>query len=224
LAIVADALSYKEDIANPTTWSHTCAAGAVLYVAAIWEGSATATGCTYNGDALTHVDTESLFDTWHVSVWRITAPDTGANNIVFSFSATPDTMAGYGRSWTGVDTTTPNRTAVGASDISTTVSVTNANAQNGDLAVDFVRGNGAMSTNVGQTQDHTDSSVNGGSMSATTSHEACTGSVTMSHTMSEGAWASIVVPLVPASGGGGTVAGPLVNAAFLKSKLSALVH
>jgi len=141
-------------------------------------------------------------------MWYITAPATGANNIVITFSAILRAVAG-GMSYTNVNQTTPFGTAATATANSMTPSVAVSSAA-GELVVDTVgiRENPAvnqtLTVGAGQTQRYNLRSWTSGTNNNVVgagSEEAGAASVTMSWTPFDARpWAIVAAPLKPAGG------------------------
>lgn len=158
----------------------------------------TITGVTYAGSALTNVGAGST-----TIIWRRTAPSTGANNVVLTFS-------GYGRAWNStlsaydVDQTTPTGTAVSASGTSTTPSTGSITVPTNGLAFGFTRNGyttgGAPSAGGGVTS--IGSSREGGGGTATASgYRSTTGAI--SYTIPGSAsWIALGVPINPVAAAG----------------------
>lgn len=113
MAIAFDASTNKGGSTPWTsaTWSHTCSGSdRILLVAAMCppdSGSYTGNSCTYNGVSMTeinHVSVSNGTSDWHISLWYLIAPATGANNIVFNGTFT---YAFAAASYTGVNQTNP---------------------------------------------------------------------------------------------------------------------
>lgn len=86
--ISLDATSQKTDVSSRETsftWSHTCSGANRVLVVNIFSADRHPTGVTYNGDSLTQIEAQANFG--YQSTWILVAPDTGANNIVVSFSS-----------------------------------------------------------------------------------------------------------------------------------------
>jgi hypothetical protein len=81
MAIAFDVASFVGNVASPTALSHTCAVGATLLVAHVRPGGGgTLTGVTYNGVAMTLINSGVAIDTY--SLWYLFNPASGAHNIV----------------------------------------------------------------------------------------------------------------------------------------------
>jgi hypothetical protein len=141
------------------TFAHSVAGASDL---AIWVAvddwrnptGAVPTGVTYAAAALSDLGVAYLGGTGNdnrVSLWRKTAPATGANNVVVTLAQAHDIVA-MSISYSGVDQTTPND-AVDVNDV-TTQNVSNAvSSEVGDMVVDFAMKWGASA--VSETGDGT---------------------------------------------------------------------
>lgn len=164
MAIAFDASS-QGTAGNPVTsitWSHTCASGAVLVVQAGSGATNTISGVTYNGVAMTAVD--SYTDTTNAlknTSWILLNPASGANNIVVSASL--GLILGEGQSYTGASTTANPSTfahAVGLTAGLPSVSVTNTT---GGALVGFgYKSNSATNGVTGGTERQHDAAVTNG--------------------------------------------------------------
>lgn len=114
MAVAFDAASSST---SSTTFSHTVSGANTLLVVTThgyWAGSttATATGVTYAGAAMTEMTGSGIRQTGggsssiYSQLWYKIAPAGGANNIIVTFSAAPTDYANGGISFTGVDQTT----------------------------------------------------------------------------------------------------------------------
>lgn len=126
MAIAVDVSSnsgIKAAIAADWTWSHTCTgSNLVLYVAVVARDATninnrTVSGVTYNGVALTSIDSrDRATGTIQTSLWRLIAPATGAHTISVAMTAYNTNIAyGMATSFTGVNQTTPEDTAANGS-------------------------------------------------------------------------------------------------------------
>lgn len=97
------------------TFAHAVAAGSnrILLVFVGKEGTATVTGVTYNGVAMTLIDPPGTIDEntlTGLEVYRLVAPATGTNNVVVTMSTNIgglDRVTAVAASFTGVDQTNP---------------------------------------------------------------------------------------------------------------------
>lgn len=120
------------------TWSHTCAAGAILYASVSIDGTSGTNynaSATYNGSAMTRI-VNLASSGQYLAVFRHTAPATGANNVVISWASGNFAAAGS-VSVTGADTGSPDttpQTSEAGSGASASKTVSSAA---GDLVLDF---------------------------------------------------------------------------------------
>lgn len=141
MAVTVDAATAGGTYTNATSksWTHTCAAGSVLYVSLalrIVSSEATSISITYNGSAMTFVDS-TVFDGviagTKIVTYVHTSPDSGANTVAASW--TNGQTGGCGSvSFLGADGT--NGTIVEAMEASGTPSSTptvTVSSQTGDL-------------------------------------------------------------------------------------------
>jgi len=143
-------------------------------------------------------------------MWYITAPATGTNNIVITFSANVVAVAG-GMSYTGVHQTTPFGIAAAVGGNGTAPSVIVSSAA-GELVVDTVgsrqsaAGGQTLTAAVGQQERYNDVTAPAGDSNVVGagSEKAGAASVTMSWTVGPAGarWAIVAAPLKPACGGG----------------------
>jgi len=133
------------------TWSHTCAAGAVLIVTVMYQGNHTALSITYNGVAMTK-SSAVIYDggDYSASIWYLLSPSSGANDIVIT-KGNGKPIAGGSISFTGANTSAvgSHNTASG-NDTSATVTVTTTGSGNG-YVVDCVNGINTFTITGGQT-------------------------------------------------------------------------
>jgi len=102
MAIAFDAVSSGGGGGTSQTFSHTCTGtNRLLFVGGMnQESSSTITGVTYDGVALTEIDSSSQTNN-SVSLWYLIAPSTGANDVVVTRSTSTDALLGVGVSYTG---------------------------------------------------------------------------------------------------------------------------
>lgn len=135
MAIAFDAASAQSQDASVTsTFAHTCSGSDRYLIVGVMVGAGnTVTGVTYNGVAMTQINTQisggTTFDNFYL--FGLVAPATGANNIVITASASTFIYGG-GLSYTGVDqansvdvSTTATSTVVGAITTSLTTTIDN---------------------------------------------------------------------------------------------------
>jgi hypothetical protein len=169
-------------------------------------GISAVTGITYNGVALTKIDSQtSGSGKCRSELWYLVAPATGAHSIVVSLADVTDAIVGGATSWTGVDQSTPLGTAAKATGTTSPITVDVTSAV-GEYVVDSACAYKAtaitLTVGAGQTSDWNETpyvgSVGAGS------YEAGAATVTMSWTISAAAdWATVAVPIKPGTGGGG---------------------
>lgn len=152
--------------ANPTTsisWSHTTASGAVLVVQAITLTTNSVTSVTYNGNALTLVDT-SNDGSLILTNWILLTPSSGTHTVVVN--CTNGLLGADSQSYTGASTIS-NPSSFGHSNVSLpngsapTISLTNVTG--GGLIGFAYKGNSNSSGIVGGTQRQHDAAITNGS-------------------------------------------------------------
>lgn len=116
MAIAFDAAgTATQALSTSVTFSHTCSGSdRILFVnaAAAFSSSGTVTGVTYNGVAMTLVDSNLPQANSYTSLWYLVAPSTGANNVVITSSSGAVLTTGGSISYTGVSQTgVPDSTA-----------------------------------------------------------------------------------------------------------------
>jgi hypothetical protein len=189
------------------TWSHTCAASAVLIVGVCWalDAFGTPTGVTYNSSAMTAAGAGVLVaSNYGVRLWYHITPASGAHTVDVSVSG-PDVIA-FAVSATSAGTPSDYTTATGSS---TTPSVTVTNAASGDLIVDTVLSVSSISsTGANQTIPTNGGPVGPASIGfyGATSYQAGVDGGVMSWTSSASDNWAIAGIRIPNSGGGGGTA------------------
>jgi len=218
-AITADTSVKCSGTTSPITCSITVVAGsnlAMFVPVGIGDGTTTVSSITHNG---VDIFGAAQFNVTNATVaMRVVgycgiAPSTGTHDVVVTFNAAPSSGAWVApSSWQGVDQTTPCRTATTAKDEAgnTAVSVTAANAQNGDVVVDaVVNYQSGLTIGAGQTLLQQNNALLGGTLDYASSYESATGSTAMTWTSgATGVWVTGAVPLVPASAGGPDMTSP----------------
>lgn len=100
MAIAFDASSNTASGTSPRTWSHTCTGSDRVLVVGTFGSTADPTSVTYGGVALTKYGTGiSVGDAYHLSMWYLLNPASGANDIVVTAGAN---VGGIAMSYTGV--------------------------------------------------------------------------------------------------------------------------
>lgn len=188
---------------NTLTLSHTCSGvDRVLYAAV--HGADQTWSATYNGVAM-----EELYDGnpgspfKHISVYRLVAPATGANNLVFTSSGTTAAI-GCAVSHTGIDQTTPND-AIQVATGSGTESSGTVSSETGDVVIDFTVANQSSAQVEGAGQTPRVNAFNADEFVWIGSSEeagAATNTMTWGLSPSNG-WTVAVLNLNAAAGGGG---------------------
>lgn len=102
--------------ASPQTWSHTCTGTNLVLLVFLIDQSATATGITYNGVAMTSLISGTSSGGSPYSCWGLVNPATGAHTVSVAYTGTT-TVRGFSASYSGVKQTgLPDAsTAAGAS-------------------------------------------------------------------------------------------------------------
>lgn len=222
MAVAFDAASEGANTPDGTslTISHTCTGSdrALYAVVSHTPGDTDVSGvtATYNGTTMDVLFTDTTtHSSRHVRAFRLVAPSTGTNNVVFSWSGNAG-MAAICASFTGVDQTDPDDTQVltdgGGGATSSSRSVTSAT---GDMVMDvLVLSNNASAITVSGTNteinqiDPTGGSDDPNAIAA--SYEAGAATVTPSWS-----WTGLVAAVQwawninAATGGGGGAAVPV---------------
>lgn len=108
--------------ATSLTFAHTCTGtNLILFVCVINNNSTGASGVTYNGVALTLLDTRTDAGGNIPELWYLIAPATGANNIVISMSGSC-AIAGASSSYSGARQSAPAVFGDERADSATTIS------------------------------------------------------------------------------------------------------
>lgn len=198
---------------SPRTVAFTNPAGTLLYV---WVGAATdpssgaavaLTSVTYGGTAMSLVASQAS-DTANnrgkLFLYRLLNPATGSNNIVVTWSGTFKDIEVGANSFTGNDTTAPEKQSVvnHGSGTSATAALTGVTSGNISIAA---AGAGSAFSAQSQTLDwakNVDNNTYMGNARASTS--TASGAVTHGFTLASDSWAAIAVEVAAASGGGTT--------------------
>ena len=157
-----------------------------------------ASGVTYAGTAMTQVATVGPFNNIRVALWRLTAPATGANNIIATWPDAQADVSLHAMSFSDVDQTTPLGTAATATGTSATPSV-DVTSVAGDRVVDGAvnEGTGTAGTPGANQTERIDVNANFRLLAST--EEATGATTTMSWTAGNNNWATIAVALKRAS-------------------------
>ncbi len=201
--------------ASSSTHAHTVSTGVnrVLIVgvesqdASITDG--TVTGITYAGVAMTKIDAIQIASDGQYQrseLWYLTAPATGSNNIVVSFTGTVSSGIVGGLSYTNASQSPLTITAKDAQ-ASTTPSVSVTTLVNNSLVVDIIsHGNGSnitQSVNTGTERLDIDQSVETG-LGMSDIEKVTAGSQARTWTLNGApTWAQVAVVLPPPSSSSG---------------------
>ena len=172
----------------------------VVFIAA---GSAPS-GVTFNGDALTQLDTQVNGSTG-AHIWYRVAPDVATGNVVITFSGSTHAAATV-LSLYNVDQSTPFGTAVKGTGTSTGAQPSlDVTTTVGDLVIDVVAGESSVLSSVAGTDQNemTDSASGGHAYHTATRKYAQRTTTTMSETLTgSDAWAHVAAGVKAATGGG----------------------
>ena len=110
-AVIVDAVSSGTTAGSSLTISHTTSGTDRLMLVGVSmnnDNFETVSSITYNGVALTYVNSETRADDARVEIWELVAPPVGTYDVVITFSATLLRYAVAGvTTFTGVDQTDP---------------------------------------------------------------------------------------------------------------------
>ena len=172
----------------------------VVFLAA---GSAPS-GVTFNGDALTQLDTQVNGSTG-AHIWYRVAPDVATGNVVITFSGSTHAAATV-LSLYNVDQSTPFGTAVKGTGTSTGAQPSlDVTTTVGDFVIDVVAGESSILSSVPGTDQNsmTDSASGGHAYHTATRKYAQRTTTTMSQTLTgSDAWAHVAAGVKAATGGG----------------------
>jgi hypothetical protein len=143
------------------TFSHTTGGGSNRVLAVVipaWsstEGNSLPSGVTYNGVAMTLI-INALDNGNRVTIWGLSAPASGAHNVVVTFAGTVDEISAYAITVTGAHQTTAlafNTAAQNAGAVTGTASVTVTSDTN-EFVIDgvYLNASAAPSAAGGQTE------------------------------------------------------------------------
>lgn len=153
--IALDATAGGNNNSNVLTYPHTCTgSNIILFLAIEVNGNlyGSITSVTYNGIAMTQINTKNTADNQLIFLYYLIAPATGANNISISISGTT-VIRGSSVSYTGANQTgVPDASTVnsGASVTSLATSVTTV-LDNCWTVLAAVSNSGALSASTGST-------------------------------------------------------------------------
>lgn len=202
IAFDADSRGLGAAPSSSLTWSHTVSGTDRILIVGMNARSTTTAGVTYNGVAMT-LAINKAYITGEVSLWYLSAPSTGANNVIATLAGASTGLQGGGVSLTGVDQTSPIDATNSSSGSSITASVSVTTVADNCWVIDCMgqsSGPASITANGSQTQ-HWDvtpvSSSCGGSSKGPVSPPAST---SMSWTINpSGDWGDTVLSLLPAA-------------------------
>jgi len=95
------------DVSSLTIPTTVSGANFLLLAVQTRSSSVNVDAATYNGDALTHLATESSNDGNLIELWYLTAPDSGTHDVVVTWASSATRVTAAVTTWSGVDQTTP---------------------------------------------------------------------------------------------------------------------
>ena len=155
--LALDAVSSSNGLySDTTTWAHTCAGGAVLFVIAGMEGAGVF-NVTYGGVSMTSLGSVRRSGEEYVQAFVLSNPASGAHNIVLTASEYPSggSVKACAWSFTGADASSPSRTPAVESGVAATPTVSGISSGSGEIIIAGAVTNGEWFTaqGSGQTQD-----------------------------------------------------------------------
>jgi uncharacterized repeat protein (TIGR01451 family) len=198
--IAFDAAASAQTNAATLTFAHTNSGGSNrLVLVGISTDNTTVTSVTYGGVSLTNVGsaTASGSPKPRSEIWSLPNPPAGSNNVVVILATSANIAAGAA-SFTGVSQTTPLGAFTGSSASSGSASISVSSAT-GELVFDSISSGNTPTVGASQTQRW---NLLQGTIAGGASTQPGAASVTMAWTVG-GKWAIGVVPIKPASTGGG---------------------
>lgn len=224
MAVVFDSASEAAGAAVTTlTWALTTSGsdrGLIVDVTYYHTAARTVSGVTYAGVAMTSIGgiTRTGFN-MRTEQWKLSAPASGANNVVVTMNGSTSELQCGAISVTGAHQTTASLTGTQATaqGNSAAPSVGVAAGGTDELVIDSVVADGpvAFTAGAGQTRRwHQPASIGG----AGSTEAGVSGTVTMSWATTSGEWAICGVSVKPAATAGGT--GRLVNGCLINGLLS----
>lgn len=206
----------QQDGGSSNTFSFTVNAGSDLLLLVFVgaeansgnNGNDPVTGITFNGVALTKIDSQHTNVTPGGSgnsaeMWYLKNPDVTTANIVVSYTGTVDGDTVTAIEVTGADQTTPINTFLGAKANSANPSTNVTTTVDNCLVFDILSGSGSGTTlTPDASQTERSNITNTGQMRSAISSEAkaTAGLITMSWTMASQVWAQIVAAIAPSGG------------------------
>ena|SRR3990167_6093470 len=108
MAIVVDATSSGSTNADTSlTVAHTCTGSELYLLVSVWTNQTSITGVTYNGAAMTSLDSAAAVGGRKIYMWGLANPATGANNIIATASGSGQIYL-IGDSYTGCSDAQPD--------------------------------------------------------------------------------------------------------------------
>lgn len=170
IAFDAETGAFTNSSSGTLTFSHTCTgSNLALYVAVCTSGATTVTGITYNGVAMTLVDSYAATGQGAVTdncLYMLTGPATGSNNVVVTASASGSLIYAQSSSYTGAAQTgqPPHQTknsANSATSLTTTVNTSSAPSTDNCWVIGgyFMDGNFTVSAGASTTLRSTNASI-----------------------------------------------------------------
>ena len=186
---------------NPCEFDHTVTSSGsnrILIVGLNVEGLGAINTVSYNGDAMTLIDSEDNGNSAHVSLWYLVNPDTGTHPVEISL-AVATTVAAGAVSFTGVNQTDPINAFNGATGTSTAPAVSLTTTVDEAWIIDVVGTNGGTVTpGTGQVErwNTIEATTRG---AGSTEFTSSSGTFSMSWTKSASSnWAIVAAALKPA--------------------------
>jgi hypothetical protein len=165
----------------------------------------TYTGATYNGVAMTKLADYVGSGIAGVGLFVMKAPPAGSHDVVVTCNTgSADYLWAGAVGFSGVDQSTPYRTAYTASAATGTPTITDTDSANGDTVMDIASGDSYTAVPTSGQTPWLSPRMGAGNYCAGCSTKPATGASTvMSWSVPTGRWAQASVALVPAAGGGG---------------------
>lgn len=226
MAITADSIGTAQSSTSSTSlsFSHTCAAGATLFVSVAQRDAGNISAATYNSVAMTKAVTSAEASDFECSVYYLLSPATGANTVAFTTSATSRWIAAVAISFLGVDQATPiDDTDTSGLDTASPLSLSGlASVTDGAVMMDALVNNDNGTTTMTAATNRVERAnvqpTNGKFCASTIITEVTAGSETMEWT---GVWTVArlcAVAIKPAAAGGGPLirGGQLAHGALVR--------
>ena len=146
MSVAFDAVASADATTTSLSYSHTCTGDnrVMLVLVKIFDTSNLVTGVTYNSVGATLIDSRQDASNRWSYVYRLTAPATGANNVVVSLSASTG-VAAISQSYTGcTQTGVPDSFTTAVANVAA-VSMTTTTIANNAWLVSFYGGGRSLS-------------------------------------------------------------------------------